>query len=400
MPARAVSLILLVVGVVACDEAITDELAYSQRLEAALTQVRLALESRLAAPVPSLSALINTGEASYFASSASAGGQKITADTFFRIASNTKTFTAAAILKMHQDGWLDYRARIVTPMPGSDQTYADPRWTALPNRDVITIEQLLQHSAGVLDVDNDTEYSVDQLKADPDHQFTAEEFVAQATKPYFQPGTDYHYSNTGYYMLGEIIARVFSARSGTHKTYGDYLREHLHGPGTKVPLPMGFPELASDRALPTPSVCSTIRGSGGLREVCDNNETEHIAEGNGYATMRALDLWVRTLLSGRNALTPVTVERMMNDLAPNRTPTTRPYGLGCITLENLGYGHDGASVGYLSQMVFDPKTNVSVVTLLPFWDETSMDGLRYCVHAVHDAGWAAREAFGYPGDPG
>jgi D-alanyl-D-alanine carboxypeptidase len=400
MSARAVSLALLIVGAVACEETTTDELTYSRRLEATLTQVRLALESRLGTPVPSLSALVNTGEASYFASSASTSGDQITADTYFRFASNTKTFTAAAILKMHQDGWLDYRARIRSPMPGSDQTYADPRWTALPNGDAITIEQLLQHSAGVFDVDNDTGYSTEQLEADPNHQFCAEEFVAQATKPYFAPGTDYHYSNTGYYMLGEIIARVYSARSGARRTYGDYLREHLYGPGTKVPLPVGFPEQASDRALPTPSVCSTIRGLDGLRHVCDNNETEHIAEGNGYGTLRALDLWVRTLLSGRNALTPALVERMMNDLAPNKIPTTRPYGLGCLTLENLGYGHDGASVGYLSQMVYDPKTNVSVVTLLPFWDETSMDGLKYCVHAVHDAGWAAREVFGYPGDPG
>ena len=60
------------------------------------------------------------------------------------------------------------------------------------------------------------------FKQDPSHQFTAEELVEQVTinnLSYFAPGTGYHYSNTGYTILSEIIARVYSAQTGEDKTY-------------------------------------------------------------------------------------------------------------------------------------------------------------------------------------
>jgi len=129
---------------------------------------------------------------------------------------------------MFEDGWLDIYDTIIDTIPGFDIPYVpDTANWEIPYKDEITIEQLLQHSAGVYDVDNDevpncggasfVEYT---FILDPTHQFTIDELVEQVTinnLSYFAPGTDYHYSNTGYSILAEIIARVYSAQIKTDK---------------------------------------------------------------------------------------------------------------------------------------------------------------------------------------
>ncbi len=217
-------------------------------LDRAVERVRLALETTLNKKVPSLSVLIETPDASYFTSSVAQGAEPVTPDTYFRFASNTKNFTATAILNMNQDGWLDYTDRIVGSVPGSNIPYvpATESWN-IPYKDQITIEQLLQHSAGVYDVDNDPVpgyngmgYVPYRLSQDPNHQFSSAELVEQNVihnLSYFAPGTaNYHYSNTGFTILSETIARVYTYRSGSNKTYGDYLRDYIYGDTAPVPL--------------------------------------------------------------------------------------------------------------------------------------------------------------------
>jgi len=44
------------------------------------------------------------------------------------------------------------------------------------------------------------------------------------------------------------------------------------------------------------------------------------------------------------------------------------YGCGLFYLNNLGYGHNGAHVGYLSQMAYDPQTDFTVVVFTNCWN--------------------------------
>lgn len=239
-------------------------LLVSDELDSAVERVRTGLEARINKTVPSLSVLIQTPNGTYFASSVAQGVEQVTPDTYFRFASNTKTFTATAILKMHQDGWLDISSLITATIPGASIPYVPdtPAWN-IPYKNSITIEKLLQHDAGVYDVDNESRsewggmsYVGQQLTLDPLHQFSADELVGQLTLlnlKYFAPGTDNKYSNTGYTFLSEIIARVYSARAGSAKTYSDYLYDHVIGGLSPVPLSMiKFPHLAADNTLPTP----------------------------------------------------------------------------------------------------------------------------------------------------
>lgn len=126
------------------------------RVRLAVNQVRLKPAAKLGKKVPSLNLILQTPAETIFVSGSGTPAEAITENTYFRFASNTKNFTAAAILKMHQDGWLNIADRIVGIMPGSQTAYV-PRtshWD-VPYKNKITIEQLLRHGAGVYDVDND-----------------------------------------------------------------------------------------------------------------------------------------------------------------------------------------------------------------------------------------------------
>jgi D-alanyl-D-alanine carboxypeptidase len=183
---------------------------------------------------------------------------------------------------------------------------------------------LLQHSAGVQDVSNDEEavwndmsYVRYKLTEDPNHQFSSEELVEQNVIHnfyYFSPGTDHHYSNTGYTILSEIIARVYSYRSGVSKTYGDYMRDYIYGESTPVPLSIHFPSRADDRELPLPFVCGTIytNDQGKVVLSCkEDNMSAHVAEGNGYGTMRQINRYIRTLMKGEMDCTPQIGQNML-----------------------------------------------------------------------------------------
>ena len=377
--------------------------ALSRRVEA----LRAGLQQQLGKEIPSLSVLIETPRGTWFTSAVPPGTAAVTPDTHFRFASNTKNFTAAAIMKMHQDGWLRYTDRVTDPIPGGVAPYLPdtPSW-AVPYKSSITIEQLLQHSAGVFDAGNEPvsgcedTYEDCVLARDPDHTFTLEELVepvASRQLSYFPPGQGHHYSNTGYTMLAEVVARVYTQRSGRPRSLADYLGDQLVGPATPVPLAVRFPESGTDQVLPEPRVCGRIHQANvPVLEICDANVSGKAGEGNGVGTMRDLNRWVRSIHGARNVLSRETVALMQTDVSPGNPG----YGLGTIRLENLGYGHNGATVGNLSLMMHDPTLDVSVVVMLPMWDlsEGSTSFLKV-FNTLDCAGWIAREVLGYPGRP-
>ncbi|WP_217139850.1 serine hydrolase [Streptomyces sp. AC627_RSS907] len=106
----------------------------------------------------------------------------------FRLASNTKAFTAAAVMRLVADGRLGLGDRAGTYVP----QLAHSR---------ITVRQLLKQTSGL------PEYSA---LVDWSRPGTPEEYLALALgeKPGFEPGTDWGYSNTNYLVLGMVIDEV------------------------------------------------------------------------------------------------------------------------------------------------------------------------------------------------
>lgn len=378
-----------------------------EALQTIVDDVRVRLAATLGKPVPSISVYIETPDAIWFVSSAPSPGERLSEGTYFRFASNTKTFTATAIMKMHQDGWLNIKSLITDTIPGFAIPYVPGTapWN-IPFKNTITIEQLLQHDAGVYDVDNEARavwggksYVGQQLSLDPAHQFTAAELVGQLTLLdiyYFAPGTGNKYSNTGYTILSEIVACVYSARAGSVKTYSDYIYDHIIGGTSPVPLNViRFPRLAADDTLPAPSVAGYEYPKGAaVPDVYTSwNMSAHVGEGNGYGNFIQLNRFVRTLFAGSNVLFPATVSLMISDISPYTTS----YALGCDHVRNLGYGHNGAINGYLSTMRYNPDTAVSLVVLMPLIDG---DNLTTCIlDGVYSAAWEALRILGYPGRP-
>jgi D-alanyl-D-alanine carboxypeptidase len=169
----------------------------------------------LAVRAPGLRADVATGLADIDA------GTSLEPDTPFRVASMTKTFVAAAVLRLVEKGRLalhdpiaDYLSRESLDVLRADGY--DP--------DRITVKQLLQHTSGLFDYADTDEYST-ATAANPTHRWTRLEQLQLATElgdPIGEPGTVFGYSDTGYVLLGEILERV------TGDTLPGAVRELLH----------------------------------------------------------------------------------------------------------------------------------------------------------------------------
>ena len=296
----------------------------------------------------------------------------------FRVASNTKTFTAASIMKLHQEGLLDIDHFITDAIPGRTEPYVpDAADYAVPYKNEITIRQLLGHRAGVFDVTNapipdscgepyaGMSYDDYVLSLDPDHRFTFDELVgvdAACQISLFEPGTGYHYSNTGYSILGKIIERV----SGM--AYADFVRSELLEPNRLTET--SLPYLPADRTLPAPFVHGFGLAGGQVSERTEDNMSFNVAEGNIVSTPADLTVWVRALLRGEAGISKETVNMMLCE--------ADCYGLGIMTFgaADRAYGHNGAHGGYLSYMMYYPEEDTAVVaftTLLNF-DDIATEG--------------------------
>lgn len=296
-------------------------------------------------------------------------GENVGSSIHFRGASTTKTFTAASIMLMHQQGLLNIDHPADALIPGTSMTYLpDTPEYAVPYKSRITIRQLLEHRAGVFDLTNDpippgvdapyagmiyADYVMETL-GQPEHTFTFDELVGVAAKhglSYWPPGSGFHYSNIGYAMLGKIIERVsgMSYAAYVHKTFTAPLGLR----NTK------FPDLGNETSLPHPHAEGFTLYQGETYETTAKNPSHSVAEGNVVTTPRDLSLWISLLLSGRAGLRPDTVAMMMDVLATGERHVW--YGLGITYTEGLGYGHNGGQMGYVTVMRYDPASEVAVV---------------------------------------
>lgn len=126
----------------------------------------------------------------------------------FRIASNTKTFTAAAVLRLWEQGLLDLDAHLDDFLPPGVIRRLNVSGGVVYGPE-ITIAQLLQHTAGIREPSS--EQYVERLKNEPGRLWTTAEQIEIAIEdgsPYNPPGVAARYSNTGYIVASIIIERI------------------------------------------------------------------------------------------------------------------------------------------------------------------------------------------------
>ncbi|HJY69020.1 MAG TPA: serine hydrolase domain-containing protein, partial [Streptosporangiaceae bacterium] len=141
------------------------------------------------------------------------GGPSPDADTTFRIASMTKSFTASAILALRDDGVLkldDLAEEYVPELRG---------WPSVtPDSARVSIRHLLTMTAG---------FPTDDPWGDRQQGLPLEDFarfLSGGVRFNWAPGTRFEYSNLGYAILGRVITAVTGA------AYPDYVRHRLLHP--------------------------------------------------------------------------------------------------------------------------------------------------------------------------
>ena len=133
-----------------------------------------------------------------------------TAETQYRIGSVSKTFTAVLMMKAAAEGRLSLSDSIAKYFPDAK----------IPNAEQITIDQLLQHRSGLVDITNDKPYEYYTYFTTPQTRQQILERVAAAGTN-FQPDSEYRYCNTGYNLLGYILEDVWG------KPYAEIINDQI-----------------------------------------------------------------------------------------------------------------------------------------------------------------------------
>jgi len=270
----------------------------------------------------------------------SSTGVPLTTDMRFGIGSNTKLFTAVALLKLQEQGVLSLDDPLSAWLPNYD--YVDPD---------VTIRQLLTHQSGIFDFLNDN-FSIwnDSIWADQNRFWTPEEILATIGPSEYEAGRGYDYSNTGYLLAGMAM------EAATGKSWALNVRELILDP-------LGLDEIFAG-AFETPNGPVATEWRSNFLPILNTPmiaeySTAHAA-GALLSTSSDMVKWYNALFNG-NFLTAASMREMLEF-----EPTTL-YGLGVTTqYYNLPpeapvqvLTHTGGMVGFSSLTFFDPKTKIS-----------------------------------------
>lgn len=182
--------------------------------------------------------------------------EPVTAHTDFRLASLTKQFTAMAVMLLAHDGRLSYDEPIRRLVPEL------PPWAA-----GVTLRELLNHTGGLPDYE-DWIPAGDTAQV---HDADVPRLIARAPGPYFPPGAEWRYSNTGYALLALAVERASGRR------FADFLHDRIFAPlkmtgsvayergRSAVPhRAFGYTDTAGTWIRTDQSLTSAVLGDGGI----------------------------------------------------------------------------------------------------------------------------------------
>ena len=132
---------------------------------------------------------------------------RLTPDQPVRLASNTKTYTAAAVLRLVEMGRLSLGDPLARHLPPSVDSLLRRDGYAT---DRMTIAQVLTHRAGLHEHTAVRSY-IAMLRTDPRHHWTPRDqlqWLVDSLAPVGPPGAQFRYSDSGYVLLGLIVERL------------------------------------------------------------------------------------------------------------------------------------------------------------------------------------------------
>jgi D-alanyl-D-alanine carboxypeptidase len=289
-----------------------------------------ALTAQLAASAPPDQAISLAEIDDGAAVTAIVGDAGLQFDTTFRLASNTKTYVAATVLRLWEDGKIK--------LDESIRGYVDPAYIALLDKDgydtaKITVRQLLSHTSGIADHTKTQQFN-DTLETHPDKAWTRDiqmDALVRWTDPIAAPGVKYYYSDDGYCLLGNIVERL------THKSLAAAVRGTLDF--DKLGLAATYWETQEPVARRAGPRAHQFLGA---HDTYAWNPSLDMYGGGGLvATPVDLARFLLALFDGKVFKHPATLQMM---ISKEGLPADSPYRLGIFEYDAGGvkaYGHSG-----------------------------------------------------------
>jgi CubicO group peptidase (beta-lactamase class C family) len=267
-------------------------------------------------------------------------GVPLSPDDVFRIGSNTKQFTAAAILKLAEQG----RLAMTDPLSRFLPDY--------PNGERITVEELLRHTSGIKDYMEIDGYFHAAIRQDVSTEQLIDVFKNLPAD--FAPGSDWEYTNSGYVLLGAIIEKV------TGKPWHAALRDLL-----LAPLSLNHTAYDDSTALIERRAAGySIDDAGRTVNAPYISMTQAAAAGGLISSANDLFRWMRALHTGK--VLQDDSYRFMTKVVQPPSGRSIDYACGIRALrvrDESAFEHVGRDPGYMSEMLYVSKPAISVVIL-------------------------------------
>ena len=275
--------------------------------------------------------------------------------TLYRIASITKTFTGTAIMQLRDEGRLHLDDPIVTYVP-------ELRDAASPFGPIetVTIRRMLSHESGLTGEPPGTDWS--KLSYEGLIAPNLERVSEIGTR--IPPNTQQKYSNLGYQLLGEVVARVTGA------PYVDHIRSAILGP---LGMTNTWFEPLPDEALPRRATGYSARWLSDELGLADLSITVW-AEGGLWSCIDDLSRWITFQLredggprEGSQVLAGSTLKEMHAARYLGNEEWTEAFGITWYAIRKDGVTwvqHSGGLHGFDTNVCFEPKERVGAIALV------------------------------------
>lgn len=295
--------------------------------------------------IPAVSLTIDStnGTKSYYNGTIAIGNtNKIQQQNYFQIGSISKTFVAAAILTLEQNGKLN----INDPLGKYLKNY--PRWSK------ITLKQLLNMSSGIYNY-TDALPIMSLPKAQQQKLYTAEELVqiAYKHKDYFASGRNWKYSNTNYVLLGMVVEQAAGQNLGELLPL-DFFE----------PLELNYTQYV-DNGFPSNVKPYLVHGYRDNKDVTDINLSSYDAAGAIISNSSDIAKWFRLLMSGQ-VLAKTQQQELTSTISIGEhkpKPSNAGFGLGVYEYTSPEYGkiwwYQGVTEGYVAFVGYLPQKDLS-----------------------------------------
>ena len=268
-----------------------------------------------------------------------AGKTPVTPETKFRIGSISKQFTAAAILKLAEERKLALTDPLAKFFPD------------FPRGGEITLHHLLTHTSGIHSYTDKPEF-LSRVAAPIEPGKLLAWF--RDDPPDFAPGAGFHYNNSAYFLLGEIVAKV----SG--KPLAEYLRETFFAP-------LGMKDTGTFvNSAPTPGIANGYSFlDGKLAPALDWDMSWASGAGALYSTVGDLFRWNEALYGGR-VISEASLKLATTPVALPAGVDGMKYGYGLVMSEFQRLpvvSHGGGLNGWSSDLLRLPAQHCTVAVL-------------------------------------